>query len=81
MLRRVIWQIVTDVSETCAKFSAVSKIDTFFRLKELEVEAKLFLLSFSKGGDETESSRYIDHCLDHCTSPGWWMMSVEQSVG
>jgi hypothetical protein len=30
---------------------------------------------------ETESPWYVGHCLPYCTSPGWWMMSVEQSVG
>jgi hypothetical protein len=29
----------------------------------------------------TESTWYVGHFLNYCTSPGWWMMmSVEQSV-
>jgi hypothetical protein len=30
--------------------------------------------------DETESTWHVGHYLACCTSPGWWMMSVEQSV-
>jgi hypothetical protein len=29
---------------------------------------------------ETVSTWYVGHCLGYCTSPGWYMMSVEQSV-
>jgi hypothetical protein len=32
------------------------------------------------GGGETESAWYVDPYLAYCTSPGWYMMSVEQSV-
>jgi hypothetical protein len=50
MLRRVNLEIVTYFSETRAKLSALSKVGTFFRLKETEVKANLFLYSFSKAG-------------------------------
>jgi hypothetical protein len=40
----------------------------------------LVLIYFGSGG-QTGPTRYVGHCLAHCTSPGrQTMMSMEQSV-
>jgi hypothetical protein len=65
-----------DLNSTVANTTAF--YDYEFRNNGLFVGSSFFF-SFLEWG-ETESTWYVGHCLAYCTSSGWQMMSMEQSV-